>query len=37
MDRSELPERFHLLAWTEEEIERVELGGAGGKVGWGGA
>ncbi|KAI4157791.1 MAG: hypothetical protein LQ342_008013 [Letrouitia transgressa] len=37
MDRSELPERFHVLTWTEEEIEGVEMGGAGGKVGWGAA
>ena len=36
-DRSELPKRFGRLAWSEEEIEAVELGGAGMKVGWGGA
>ena len=36
-DRSELPSRFRRLAWTEEEIEALELGGAGLKVGWGGS
>lgn len=36
-DRSELPERFRRMSWTEEEIEAVELGGAGVLVGWGGA
>lgn len=37
MDRSELPKRFQGLAWTEEEIEGVELGGANLRVGWGGS
>ncbi|KAI4116097.1 MAG: hypothetical protein LQ345_003432 [Seirophora villosa] len=37
MDRTELPERFWGLRWTEEEIEGVELGGANLKVGWGGS
>ena len=36
-DRSELPPRFGRMRWTEEEIEAVELGGAGVNVGWGGA
>jgi small subunit ribosomal protein YMR-31 len=27
-DRSELPERFQRLRWTEAEIEAVESGGA---------
>ena len=36
-DRSELPARFGRMAWTDEEIEALELGGAGLKVGWGGA
>ncbi|KAL8662194.1 MAG: hypothetical protein Q9202_004950 [Teloschistes flavicans] len=37
MDKSELPKRFQGLAWTEEEIEGVELGGANLRVGWGGS
>ena len=36
-DRSELPKRFGRMSWTAEEIEAVELGGAGAKVGWGGS
>ena len=36
-DRSELPGRFGRMPWTEEEIEALELGGAGLRVGWGGA
>lgn len=36
-DRSELPERFARLEWSGEEIEAVEMGGAGVRVGWGGA
>ena len=36
-DRSELPERFGRMRWSEDEIEAVELGGAGVRVGWGGA
>ena len=36
-DRSELPARFGRMPWTQEEIEALELGGAGLKVGWGGA
>lgn len=36
-DRSELPKRFGRMAWTEEEIEAVQLGGAGVRVGWGGS
>lgn len=36
-DRSELPRRFGRMSWTEEEIEAVEMGGAGLKVGWGGS
>ena len=36
-DRSELPARFGRMPWTQEEIEALELGGAGVKVGWGGA
>ncbi|KAI5282928.1 hypothetical protein KEM54_002461 [Ascosphaera aggregata] len=27
-DRSELPRRFHRLAWSEAEIEAIETGGA---------
>lgn len=36
-DRSELPARFGRMPWTQEEIEALELGGAGLKPGWGGA
>ncbi len=36
-DRSDLPKRFGRMAWTEEEIEAVEMGGAGIRVGWGGS
>ena len=36
-DRKELPRRFARMAWTEEEMEAVEMGGAGVKVGWGGS
>jgi len=36
-DRSELPGRFGRMAWTEEEMEAVEMGGAGVRVGWGGS
>ena len=36
-DRSELPGRFGRMAWTEDEIEAVELGGANLRVGWGGS
>lgn len=36
-DRSELPERFWRMGWTAEEMEAVELGGAGVPVGWGGS
>lgn len=27
-DRSELPRRFHRLAWSDAEIEAIETGGA---------
>ena len=37
MDRSELPKRFGALAWTAEELEAVEMGGAGMPTGWGGS
>ncbi len=36
-DRSELPRRFGRMAWTGEEIEAVELGGATLRPGWGGS
>ena len=36
-DRSDLPGRFGRMAWSEEEIEAVELGGANLGVGWGGS
>lgn len=36
-DRSELPARFGRMAWTEEEIEGLELAGANLKPGWGGS
>ena len=36
-DRNELPKRFGRMTWTEEEIEAVEMGGAGAPVGWGGS
>lgn len=36
-DRSELPARFDRLKWSTEEMEAVELGGAGLPMGWGGA
>lgn len=36
-DRSELPKRFGRMAWSADEIEAVELGGANMGVGWGGS
>ena len=36
-DRAELPGRFARMSWTAEEIEAVEMGGAGLEVGWGGS
>lgn len=36
-DRSELPKRFGRMAWSEDEIEAVELGGANLRPGWGGS
>lgn len=36
-DRSELPKRFGRMAWTEDEIEALELGGANLRAGWGGS
>ncbi|MCJ1279117.1 hypothetical protein MMC21_006941 [Puttea exsequens] len=36
-DRNELPGRFGRLGWSVEDMEAVEMGGAGGRVGWGGS